>query len=125
MLSTSATGIALAAAVQFTNIYAGAAVLCVMGFFMLIGNVAAQSLVQNSVEHEFRARVSSLFIIFAYGLPAVGAVIQGWIATHIGLNVAIGVGASMMLVAWFWARPQRQTMSKMLNETGSGGRDRA
>ncbi len=125
VLSTSATGIALAAAVQFTNIYAGAAVLCVMGFFMLIGNVAAQSLVQNSVEHEFRARVSSLFIIFAYGLPAVGAVIQGWIATHIGLNVAIGVGASMMLVAWFWARPQRQTMSKMLNETGSGGRDRA
>jgi predicted MFS family arabinose efflux permease len=125
VLSTSASGIALATAMQFSNIYAGAAVLCVMGFFMLIGNVAAQSLVQNSVEQEFRARVSSLFIIFAYGLPAVGAVIQGWIATHIGLNVAIGTGAAMMIAAWLWARPQRQHMSRLLNETGSGGRDRA
>lgn len=116
IFSTSATGISLAAAMQFTNIWAGAATLCVMGFFMLIGNVSAQSLVQNSVDHEYRARVSSLFIIFAYGLPAIGAVIQGWIATHVGLNVAIGVGAAMMLVAWLWARPQRQAMSMKLDE---------
>ncbi|MFN3890939.1 MAG: MFS transporter [Beijerinckiaceae bacterium] len=122
ILSTAASGAALVAAMQFTNIYAGAAVLCVMGFFMLIGNVAAQSLVQNSVDQEFRARVSSLFIIFAYGLPAIGAVIQGWIATHVGLNVAIGSGAAMMIVAWIWARPKRDAMSVKLNETAPPGR---
>lgn len=122
IFSTIATGISLAAAMQFTNIWAGAATLCVMGFFMLIGNVAAQSLVQNSVDQEYRARVSSLFIIFAYGLPAIGAVIQGWIATHVGLHVAIGVGAAMMLAAWLWARPQRQAMSMKLDEAAPQSR---
>jgi hypothetical protein len=43
----------------------------------------------------------------------------------LGLNVAIGTGAAMMIAAWLWARPQRQHMSRLLNETGSGGRDRA
>lgn len=124
ILSTAASGIALVAAMQFSNIWIGAAILCVMGFFMLIGNVSAQSLVQNSVDQEFRARVSSLFIIFAYGLPAVGAVIQGWIATHIGLNVAIGAGAAMMLVAWIWARPQRDRMSRKLDESAPAARHR-
>lgn len=123
IFSTLATGIALVTAMQFSNIYAGAAVLCVMGFFMLVGNVAAQSLVQNSVDSEYRARVSSIFIIFAYALPAIGAVIQGWIATHIGLSVAIGTGAAMMLAAWLWARPQRDLMSVKLNESGPSGRD--
>ncbi len=89
---------------------------------MLTGNVAAQTLVQNSVDQEFRARVSSLFLIFAYGLPALGAVIQGWIATQIGLHVALGAGAAMMFVAWLWARPQRAAMSMKLDEAAPAQR---
>ncbi|MBX9757532.1 MAG: MFS transporter [Beijerinckiaceae bacterium] len=122
VLSTSITGIALVLAMQFSSIWAGAACLSVMGFFMLIGNVSAQTLVQNSVDQEFRARVSSLFIIFAYGLPAIGAVISGWLATHVGLHVAIGTGASMMLLAWLWARPKRRAMSLKLDEAAPQSR---
>jgi threonine/homoserine/homoserine lactone efflux protein len=122
VLSTSATGVALVLAMQFTSIWAGAALLCVMGFFMLIGNVSAQTLVQNSVDQEYRARVSSLFIIFAYGLPAIGAVISGWLATHVGLHVAIGAGAAMMLLAWLWARPKRHAMSLKLDEAAPASR---
>ncbi len=122
IFSTIATGASLVLAMQFTNIWIGAALLCVMGFFMLTGNVAAQTLVQNSVDQEFRARVSSLFLIFAYGLPALGAVIQGWIATQIGLHVALGAGAAMMFVAWLWARPQRAAMSMKLDEAAPAQR---
>jgi MFS family permease len=119
------TGIALALAMQFSSIWAGAALLGVMGFFMLTGNVAAQTLVQNAVDPEYRARVSSLFLIFAYGLPAVGSVVQGWIATHIGLHAALGAGALLMIGAWLWAMPQRHTMSVRLNEAPGSSTSRS
>ena len=61
--------------------------LMVLGGFMLIGNVGAQSLIQNTVDSHIRARVLSLFIVFAHGLPAVGALLIGWIASHAGLQV--------------------------------------
>jgi MFS family permease len=101
-------------AMQFQNIWIASGFLVVMGAFMLSGNVAAQTLVQNSVEPEFRARVMSLFIVFAYGLPALGAVLMGWVAAMSGLQAAIGGGALLMVLFWLWALPKREAMSKRL-----------
>ena len=109
--STSLTGVTLMLAMQFRSIWAAVFFLVFMGAAMLTGNVAAQTLVQNSVEPQMRARVMSLFIVFSYGLPAIGAVIMGWIAGAAGLQAAIGGGALFMLVFWFWARPQQKVMS--------------
>lgn len=114
VLSTIATGTMLALAMQFQNIWIASGFLVVMGAFMLSGNVAAQTLVQNSVEPEFRARVMSLFIVFAYGLPALGAVLMGWIAAMAGLQAAIAGGALFMALFWLWALPKRSAMSKRL-----------
>jgi len=114
IFSTSITGVALMVAMQFQNIWIAAAFLALMGAFMLSGNVAAQTLIQNSVEGAVRARVMSLFIVFAYGLPAVGAVVMGWVASAAGLQVAIGGGALFMLLAWLWARPQQKSMQDAL-----------
>ena len=86
----------------------------VMGAAMLTGNVSAQTLVQNSVESQMRARVMSLFIVFAYGLPAIGAIIMGWIANYTGLQITIGSGALFMLLFWVWSRPQQKNMSARL-----------
>ena len=112
--STSVTGIALMLAMAFPRIWLAAVFLVIMGAAMLVGNVAAQTLVQNSVASEFRARVMSLFIVFAYGLPAVGAVIMGWAASHAGFPAAIGGGALFMLVFWLWARPQQEATGALL-----------
>lgn len=112
--STSVTGIALMLAMGFAQIWLAAAFLIVMGAAMLVGNVAAQTLVQNSVASEFRARVMSLFIVFAYGLPAVGAVIMGWVSSHAGFPPAIGGGALFMLLFWLWARPQQEATGALL-----------
>jgi MFS family permease len=114
VLSTIATGVMLMLAMQFQNIWIASGFLVVMGAFMLSGNVAAQTLVQNSVEPEFRARVMSLFIVFAYGLPALGAVLMGWVAAMSGLQAAIGGGALFMVIFWLWALPKREAMSKRL-----------
>lgn len=114
VLSTIATGMMLVLAMQFQNIWIASCFFVVMGAFMLSGNVAAQTLVQNSVEPEFRARVMSLFIVFAYGLPALGAVLMGWVASMAGLQPAIGGGALFMAIFWLWALPKREAMGKRL-----------
>lgn len=114
ILSTAITGLALVLAMQFSSIWVSAFFLVIMGAFMLAGNVSAQTLVQNSVEGPYRARVMSIFIVFAYGLPAVGSLSMGALAQSIGLPAAIGGGALLMLAFWLWARPQQRTMKRRL-----------
>ncbi|MGE3646014.1 MAG: MFS transporter [Beijerinckiaceae bacterium] len=123
--STIVTGVALMLAMQFRNIWLAAAFLCVMGAAMLTGNVSAQTLVQNSVEAQMRARVMSLFIVFAYGLPAIGAVLMGWIATWAGLQATIAGGALFMFLFWAWGRPQKTAMSHALEQEGPEERSAA
>ena len=119
IFSTIVTGVALMMSMQFGYIWVAAFFLDIMGAFMLAGNVSAQTLVQNSVVGEYRARVMSIFIVFAYGLPAVGSVIMGWVAHWIGLQATIGGGALFMLLFWVWARPQKRAMAHQL-ETEAG-----
>ena len=108
------TGVTLMMSMQFQNIWIASAFLVLMGAFMLSGNVSAQTLVQNAVDPDYRARVMSLFMVFAYGLPALGAVIMGWIAAVAGLQATIGAGAMFMLLFWLWAWPRRKQMSVQL-----------
>ncbi len=112
--STSVTGIALMLAMAFPRLWVAATFLVIMGAAMLVGNVAAQTLVQNTVDSNFRSRVMSLFIVFAYGLPAVGAVIMGWVSSYAGFPRAIDGGALLMLVFWAWARPQQAATGALL-----------
>ncbi len=112
-------GVALMAAMIFDRLWIAVAFLMIVGVFMLIGNVGAQSLIQNAVDSRVRARVLSLFIVFAHGLPAFGAAIMGWIASEAGLRATIGCGALVMVLVWLWARPRAGTMAAILERSGS------
>ena len=98
----AAAGLALMLSMTFGELWSAVAFFMVGGGFMLVGNVGAQSLIQHAVDSRVRARVLSLFIVFAYGLPAFGAAIMGGIASHAGLRVTIGCGALLMVLVW-WA----------------------
>ncbi len=119
VFSTCATGLAVALSMQFDRIWLAAIFFGVMGVFMLAGNVSAQTLVQNNVAPALRARVMGLFIVFGHGLPAVGALIQGWLATYMGVQAAIGGGALLMLGVWAWAFSLRKSMTRQLEDTGA------
>ncbi len=95
------------------------AFLMVVGAFMLTGNVGAQSLIQNAVDPRVRARVLSVFIVCAHGLPAIGAIIGGWIASYAGLQATIGCGAVALVLVWFWARPRTGKLAASLEEAKS------
>jgi MFS family permease len=78
--------------------------LLVLGFFMLTAGIGAQTLIQNVVDAKVRSRVLSLFILISWGLPAIGALIAGWLSEFFGLQLTIAVGAAATLVIWLWAR---------------------
>jgi len=113
-ISTLGAGLALILSMAFDRLWLAMGFLAIMGVFMLTGNVGAQSLIQNAVDQNVRARVLSLFIVFAHGLPAFGSVIGGWIASWAGLQATIGCGAVAMVLAWLWARPQAAQMAIVL-----------
>jgi len=62
-----------------------ATLLLVFGYSVTIGTVAAQTLVQNTIDDNMRGRVLSLWVAFTRGAPAVGVLVIGWLATHFGL----------------------------------------
>ncbi len=103
-----------------TNIYVGAAFLAAMGYFMLIGGVGAQTLIQNVVVPQMRARTMSLYILISWGLPALGALATGWIASFAGLQPTIAVGAALSVLVWLWARPQGVRLAPVLEQTDRG-----
>ena len=119
-LSILGGGLALMLAMAFGELWLAVLFFMVVGSFMLAGNVSAQSLIQNTVDQGMRARVLSLFIIFAHGMPAIGAVIMGWVASSAGLQITIGCGALLMVLVWLWARPRAGEMAILLERPDPG-----
>ncbi len=116
--STFGTGISVWAALHAPSIQLAALAFSCMGVFMLCGNVSAQTLVQNNVSNDMRARVLGLFIVFGHGLPALGALVQGWLATFFGLPAAVGGSAVLMLTFWVWAMFRQRAMIGELEGVG-------
>jgi MFS family permease len=74
-----------------------------LGYAMLVTGTAAQSLIQNAAASEMRARAVSFFIMLNWGMPAVGALAMGWIASFFGLQVTVAGGAVVALLFWVWS----------------------
>ncbi len=97
-------GIALGAAMLTKDIWIAAILLGVVGFSMVVAQIGSQSLIQSTVSSDMRARVMSLLIVVSWGLPAFGALIEGWLASFLGLPAVVGGGAAMTVVLWLWAQ---------------------
>lgn len=97
-------GVALVLFTVTNIIWLATGFLLVLGFFMLTAGIGAQTLIQNVVDVKVRSRVLSLFILISWGLPAVGALIAGWLSEYFGLQLTIAVGAAATIAIWLWAR---------------------
>jgi predicted MFS family arabinose efflux permease len=104
-LSLLISGVSLALFTITGYIWIAACFLVSAGFFMLLGSIASQTLMQNAVEPAMRARVMGLFVVLAWGVPAIGALAEGWLASFIGLQPVVAMGAVMAITVWLWARP--------------------
>jgi len=115
-------GIAVMSFALSGNIYVGSAFLVAMGFFMLVGGVGSQTLIQNAVDPGMRGRAVSLFIMISWGLPAIGALVAGWIASAAGLQPTIAAGAALTVLIWLWARPAGRRLAPELEGEGPDAR---
>jgi len=61
-----------------------------------------------------RGRVISNHGLVQHGAPAIGALIMGGIAEHVGLRLPVAVGAILCFGIWYWAWRQRKSLAKLL-----------
>ena len=95
--------------------FAAASAVCV-GFFMLTGNIASQTLIQSAVDPAVRGRVMAVFVLVSWGIPAFGALLMGWIADHAGLQLTIGAGGLATAFIWIWARARTERTARALED---------
>jgi Arabinose efflux permease len=96
------------------------------GATFIIMSVGNQTLIQAAVDPELRGRVVSVYGMIAQDLPAVGTMIMGGIAEHLGLQLPVAIGAGLCLILWYWAQRQRswlvQAVEKNQSVTDAGRR---
>ncbi len=84
------------------------------GFAMIASGVGTQTLLQSAVDEAMRGRVMSLYSVIYRGVPAVGALLMGWLAERFGLQLTLGAGAVICIMAWLWATRRTRTMAPAL-----------
>ena len=86
------------------NIWVGAVLIAIVGFFIVLGAITAQTLIQRAVDSGIRARVISITMVLAWGLPAVGALGMGWRAEVLELPFTLALGGALTVLLWLWAQ---------------------
>jgi MFS family permease len=98
-----------------TNIYVlGLLCMFIVGFSLIIMNVASQSLVQNVVDPSKRARVISLSTGVAVGFPAVGALVLGYFGNMIGIQLPVIFASGLCLIYFLRASKRLRLQEKDL-----------
>ncbi len=110
--------LALGAFTAMDHFFLALPFLAISGFAMVVNGIGSQTLIQSSVASAMRGRVMSLYTLIYRGMPALGAVVMGWLAEGFGLPATLGGGAVMCLIAWGWAARRRRGMAVALEEKG-------
>ncbi len=97
------------------------AVLCgaLWGGALTMMSTGTQALVQSSVDNALRARVMSLYTMIYRGVPALGAIIIGWLADRIGLQLAFIIATLLCVIPWIRAFAKRESITLSLEGHGN------
>ncbi len=98
-LATLSTGIA-------QQLFLAASFCAVAGFSASYAGITSQSILQISLDDDYRGRVMSLWTTVSFGAPAVGALLMGALGESIGTGPAVVVIASLGLVVTLALTPR-------------------
>jgi MFS family permease len=116
-LTVRCTLLFCAAALAFTSTTSYAAGLLsafAAGVAMVMIGIATQTLMQVGAAPEMRGRVMAIFNMLFRGLPALNALILGWLSSYYGLRVPLACGALACLAFWMWARRRQALVAREL-----------
>src|SRR5262249_40415001 len=100
--------------VATSNLWIAVLFGAVWGGTLTMMSTGTQALVQSSVDNSIRARVMSLYTMIYRGAPFLGAMIIGWLADQIGLQLAFVLAALLCVVPWLRAVRGRGSMTLAL-----------
>lgn len=84
------------------------------GFAVVLLGVTGQVLLQSSVDSAMRGRVLSLYTLIARGCPSFGALLMGYAASFVGLQLPVAIGAILCIGLWMWAKRNEGIMTRSL-----------
>ncbi len=98
------------------------AIVCVFlcGFSLVTTGISAQTLIQSAVDPAMRGRVLGFYGMLFRGGPAFNALVLGWLASLVGLRLAVAGGALVCLAYWAWARLRQDVMEEALEAEARG-----
>lgn len=99
---------------QTTTFWMGCVLVGLMGLCFNVQAISNQTLIQYAVDPAMRGRVVGLYGLIARGVPALGALLMGIVADHLGLAVPLGIGAGFCLVLWVWVWRKRRALIAVL-----------
>ncbi len=99
VLSTLSLAVGIVLFVEAPRLVLALPVLVVTGAAMVGAGVGAQTLIQLIVAPAMRGRVLALYGLIFRGGPALGAILMGALADHVGLALPVGVGAGVVAIA--------------------------
>jgi len=100
-----------------TNIFwVGVAAAAILSGAQMGTSITAQVVVQSSVQGNLRGRVMSLWGVTNRSGPALGALLLGWIAVHLGFQIPILAAAALTAGVGIYVFGQRRAMGSALEE---------
>ncbi len=103
-----------------TNYWVAIGCVFLCGFSLVTTGISAQTLIQSAVDPAMRGRVLGLYGMLFRGGPAFNALVLGWLASPLGLRVAVALGAGVSLAYWGWARLRQPAMERALEAEAQG-----
>ena len=94
------TAIALLVFVSNSQILVALVTMVFVGGFIVATGLSGQTLIQNIVEDEYRARVVSVHLAIVVGGSAFGTLTSGWLAEFVGFQMALGVMSGIALAVF-------------------------
>jgi predicted MFS family arabinose efflux permease len=114
LANTLLMGIVLLGFVATQNFYIALPLVAMIGFAFIVQSISNQTLIQSAVEPHVRGRVMSMYGIISQGVPSLGTLGMGWIASHYGLRMPVAVGATLCIALWAWGWRLRNPLAAAL-----------
>lgn len=118
-LSPLFSGAALILLSQSRSLWLTLPLLAVVGAFILTTSASTNTLMQQSVDDDWRGRVIGLYLTFFLGIAPLGNLLSGWLASHVGLTATLMINGIAVAIAGLVAqlRLHRSDARQMLRES--------
>ncbi|WP_437882195.1 MFS transporter [Pseudomonas sp. LRF_L74] len=112
LISSAFAAVAMIGFAISTHLWTSLATMAVLGFGISASNVGTNIVLQSSAPEALRGRVVSLYTSTRFGFDAIGGLLAGLLAAHLGAPVVLAVSGTILLVYCLWLSAQRRRLGK-------------